>query len=366
MMTLAYISSEWLFDTDMTVLPLLAKRYNLIFVYTTNFTNPRTDIETVRKMASENHFRLELINGKYKRPDPRNLLLNRKITSIIIRYNVDIVYKVSTSLYWLLAAAKLKKPIVYGVHDVIAHPGSRWSNLYQKVADYTFSHNEFFALHSQYQYEIFKKRFPNKQPSLVGMSVKDFGYSNIKRTNIEDGVNILFFGRIEEYKGLDLLIDALESLYEEGIRNLHLNICGKGPFWDICNGKIKHSEIYTQNIRFIQNQEIPKLMMSNHFLCLPYRNSTQSGPLMIAANYALPIIAPKDGEFKNVYSDDSAILYEKGELKEALKKASKLSGKQYEALQKHCQTIKISYSPGNIVKRYESIFDKCIKQSQSI
>jgi serine O-acetyltransferase len=197
------------------------------------------------------------------------------------------------------------------------------------------------------------------------MSIKDFGQSKLVRKPIDNGISLLFFGRIEEYKGLDLLIESLERLYDEGIHNLHLTICGKGPFWNKCKDKIKHEKIFTREIRFIDNAEIPDLMSSYHFLVLPYRNSTQSGPLMIAANYGIPILAPKAGNFNSVYSDMSAVLYEENAidaLDNALRKISKMTQDEYVHMTDECLKIKSMYSTDKIGKNYQKVFEELLNE----
>ena len=59
-------------------------------------------------------------------------------------------------------------------------------------------------------------------------------------------------------------------------------------------------------------------MSSHHFLALPYRDATQSGPLATAIAYELPILAPRFGYFMETYTDDSAILYKHGDIENAL------------------------------------------------
>ena len=80
------------------------------------------------------------------------------------------------------------------------------------------------------------------------------------------------------------------------------------------------------------------LMASHHFLVLPYRDATQSGPLATAVAYELPVIAPDFGCFTETYTKDSAILYTQGHLEDALREVSKMSGDTYASMKAACRS----------------------------
>ena len=46
--TLAYVSSEWFADTDLTVLSNLVDDFNIYWYYTTNLRNPRFSISDIK------------------------------------------------------------------------------------------------------------------------------------------------------------------------------------------------------------------------------------------------------------------------------------------------------------------------------
>lgn len=193
------------------------------------------------------------------------------------------------------------------------------------------------------------------------MSYKDFGNSNINLEPISNGVKLLFFGRIDSYKGLDILIHNLEILYRENIQNIQLTIAGRGPFWDKCSPLIKTNKLYNLKIRFIDNKEIPDLMCQHHFLVLPYRDATQSGPVMIAVRYNMPIIAPNWGCFSEIYTSESALLYESNDLIGALKRCSIMTNDEYQKMKINCINNKENYSEEKIVSNYVSFTENLLK-----
>lgn len=112
-----------------------------------------------------------------------------------------------------------------------------------------------------------------------------------------DKKTLLFFGLIRDYKGLDLLIQAMDQLDD----SFQLLIAGEsyGSFEkyqaliDISNGK---DRIHVHN-RYISDEEIPLFFSAADTLVLPYRSATQSGVVSIAYHYDLPMIATSVGDF---------------------------------------------------------------------
>jgi len=194
----------------------------------------------------------------------------------------------------------------------------------------------------------------------VGMSVKSCGSSEKHPSHIAEGVKLLFFGRIEYYKGLDLIIAAIERLYEKGISNIQLSVYGKGPFWNSCESLVKTKNLYNLNIRFVNTSEIPDLFSTHHFLVLPYRDATQSGPLMIAANYGMPIFAARLEGFLQIYPETCGNYYEVRELDDALLKLSKMTDQEYDNLRKNVVKLSELYSPSAIAQNYIQFFENII------
>ena len=84
-------------------------------------------------------------------------------------------------------------------------------------------------------------------------------------------------------------------------------------------------------------------MCSHHFLILPYRDVTNSGPMMIALNYNLPIIAPKIGCFNDVYTEENAVLYAPEKLYQALISVNEMKNSEYLSMKKSCCELSAKY-----------------------
>lgn len=359
---LAYINYDCFLDTDLTVLKELSKYYQIIWVPILKEGSNFYSDYFLKNYAYENNINIYIYKYNFRFRSPKNLKLFYDISKVIKQHNCEILITACNNIYWtIISSIFLRKIlIITGIHDVVPHSGfnsSMWINLSLKLSVFS---KENFIFYSKNQMDIFNKKY-KKNTFYVGMSYKDFGNSNVNLKPISNGVKLLFFGRIDAYKGLDTLISDLEILYKENIQNIQLTIAGRGPFWDKCAPLIKTNQLFNLQIRFIDNKEIPNLMCQHHFLVLPYRDATQSGPLMIAVRYNMPIIAPNWGCFSEIYTSESALLYESDNLIGALKKCSIMTDDEYLKMKNNCIINKENYSEEKIVSNYVSFSEKLLK-----
>lgn len=131
------------------------------------------------------------------------------------------------------------------------------------------------------------------------LSVYDFltKYPNDKSIGEE---YILFFGRIEPYKGVDLLINAF-STSEANKRGIKLVIAGKGQIDGLNKTHIDNVVILN---RYIENRELSSLIRNCKFVVLPYRTATQSGCVMSAYAFNKPILVTNVGDLPKEVIDN--------------------------------------------------------------
>lgn len=115
--------------------------------------------------------------------------------------------------------------------------------------------------------------------------------------------NILFFGLIREYKGLDILIEAFNGLGPE----YQLIIAGEpyGSFEKY--DRLIRACPYRQNIktvlRYIRDSEVTDFFSAADVTVLPYRSATQSGISSISYHFEVPMIVTDAGGLKETIGD---------------------------------------------------------------
>lgn len=362
--TIVYLNPDSFIDTDCTVLHHLTKEFHVIwfYIYEPNKKMHLT-IEQAQMYSEKHGIELHLVISKYRLRDPRNLMFYANVINEINQINPSLIFHSLKSPYWLLL---LKthcncKKVVLGIHDAKMHSLQfSFSRFFMKYTlEYTIKFHKYHITLSKNQHDLLLALY-GIESAMVGMSYKYYGPSQLKIPHISNGIKLLFFGSINLYKGLDILIKALEKLRTQGINNLSLTIAGRGDYWDKCKSFIRTHEMYNLQIRFIENSEIPDLMSSHHFLALPYRDATQSGPLATAIAYEMPILAPRFGYFMETYTDDSAILYKQGDIENALRHISSLSSEQYANLKKNSKKVKDMNTEECVAKRYIDYFKQVI------
>lgn len=135
--------------------------------------------------------------------------------------------------------------------------------------------------------------------------------TDLTRTRARDILNLssddkvlLFFGQIASYKGLKYLILALKK-FAKRLSDIKLIIAGKikkghEEYWEYVNSLIESQglgERVVKRIEFIPDKDVEIYFKAADALVLPYTFIYQSGPLFLAYNFGLPVIASDVGGF---------------------------------------------------------------------
>lgn len=122
--------------------------------------------------------------------------------------------------------------------------------------------------------------------------------ARLKLNLTPDGKYLLFFGFIREYKGLDLLLEAMTDarIREAGIKLLVAGEFYAQPdkYYEIVERlKLKDHIIFYSD--YIPDHEIPVFFSAADVIVQPYKSATQSGVTQIAYQYDKPMIVTNVG-----------------------------------------------------------------------
>lgn len=354
---LAYINPDCFTHVDLTILSSLAKDMDILWIPI--IYNGKSDYseEYLKRYAGEYGIEIRIVHTDIRTRSPRNLAFYGKLAEIVNGWGCDIVFSTLNDIYWtMVSTVRIKSTIVRGIHDYIQHSGFNKGKLLQLSSDFNILFNKHFIFYSDNQLRLFKEKHQGKHAANVGMVNLDYGMSSLEPMPLTDSLKLLFFGRIDEYKGLDTLIGAMEELYSQNKKKIKLTICGRGAYWEKCKSLISHSELYDLNIKFIDNDEIPDLFMSNHFLVLPYKDATQSGPMMIALNYGIPVIAPDIPAFSEFCDNENSVRYASGNLTGALERCMEMTDPEYRSIKGKWDQVKQMHTSRSIADNYIQFF----------
>jgi glycosyltransferase involved in cell wall biosynthesis len=117
---------------------------------------------------------------------------------------------------------------------------------------------------------------------------------------------ILFFGFIRKYKGLDLLLQAMNDtrIKAAGIKLL---IAGEfyedeKPYLQIIKDNNLENAVILKN-QFIQDQEVKYYLCAADMVVQPYRNATQSGVTPLAYHFEKPMVVSNVGGLPDLVPD---------------------------------------------------------------
>jgi glycosyltransferase involved in cell wall biosynthesis len=128
-----------------------------------------------------------------------------------------------------------------------------------------------------------------------------------------DTLNLLFFGLIRPYKGLEDLVQAFDSLDDEEVKRYWLTVVGETwEGWDLPIRLIqssRHRARITLVNRFVDDDEVIAHFAAADAVVLPYHRSSASSPAQVAMSNGLPLVITAVGGLPAAVADyEGAIL----------------------------------------------------------
>jgi len=173
--------------------------------------------------------------------------------------------------------------VIRFIHDARTHPGDRWPSS-KRIMKLIKSSKVLITLSPHVTSQILEI---SPEVKIIEYPHPVFEFS--KNDDLVDvpGPYILFIGRIREYKGVSLLIEAFAHL---PYKDIYLIIAGEGKL-----SRSTQKNILLLN-RWLLEEEISKLIFQADVIAFPYIESSQSGilPYCMSENKKI-VILPSPG-----------------------------------------------------------------------
>ena len=368
MNTIIWITPRFFVETDIYAIQLLLNNFRIHwFIIEKTINNeygkliesisnhPNAQVEKILLPAQNRSFKCFLFYYRF---------LNR-----VNKMRPDLVYNPIFGMPYympLLSFIMKKSKTVVAIHNVTTPKGAKAPSVLSKLYTFFVTHafKNYHTL-SPSQCKILKSIAPRANVFFIPFVLKNYGLSSIKKS---DCISFLFFGQILEYKRIDVLIEAAQKVYEKTHIPFIVKIAGNCPFWDKYQKLIKYPELFELNIRRIDNEEIPDLFVSSHYFVMPYQDIAQSGALMVAINYDLPVIASNIPAFVEYISDEeNGYIIEPSSIEDLYQVMLKIvtgKGKDYNVLLLNMQQMKNKYFAEESIRfLYTDNFRKIIASS---
>jgi glycosyltransferase involved in cell wall biosynthesis len=358
---LCWITPDYFLNVDTHIVPELAHYYQIDWIVIVTPGSRRTADGLPSGRVTPRDVRL-----RYRQRDPRIMFQYAELLWQIRKERYDLIYASFHGLPFFFPVLSISldlDKVIYGVHNVHTPEGAtheRWMRLYQHFA---FRMMKRFHMFSRYQLELASTLLPGKCHYYAPLSPENYGPSTVKPPR--DKIRFLFFGYVRHYKRLDVLIEAFQSLYRAGVRNIELVIAGRCDDWDLYEALIDRRTGIQTRIGHVQNKDIPDLISSCHYVVFPYQDLAQSGVLLLAYFYGKPVITSDLSAFCDSVVDGSTGFRFKSlssdSLAEVMRDIVTRHDAIYDALTRNVhEHLAKEYSPNEILAKYRNFLDHAL------
>jgi glycosyltransferase involved in cell wall biosynthesis len=198
-------------------------------------------------------------------------------------------------------------PVVHTLHDLDPHEGMLyglmvrvWNRAVLRLADHILVHGV------RYRSRLLDMGIPAEQLTCTPLLILFLGHTWLGEVeHLAQTVRyepcVLFFGRLERYKGVDHLLTAWAMMNESNGHDARLILAGSGDLERLWPGPLPpRVEVHNH---LIEDAQALELFRRCGLLVLPYIGATQSGNIAAAYFFRKPVIAAPSGALDEYVED---------------------------------------------------------------
>lgn len=293
------------------------------------------------------------------------------VLDICKKQSIDVVHYINSPVPVdiLKVFHKLNIKTLGTVHDLHPHEANKvWYKMFRhwkgsrirmdrlKVADNLLT-NSLIQLKELREIYLSKNSQYVPFPSLVTEAIAG-GTATIGELEKLNKPYILFFGLIEEYKGIDHLLKAYES--SPAIQQKYnLVIAGRGDLKEEWL-QYKDKGVIFLN-RFIKDEEVRSLFENASMVVYPYISATQSGVLSVAFYFGTPTIASDVPFFKSIIEPSGAgLLFKAGDYTSLVSALMNMDGQKAKIEIAEKEYYRNNYDNNSIRSKLLDLYDELV------
>ncbi|ABN56609.1 MULTISPECIES: glycosyltransferase family 4 protein [Methanoculleus] len=246
------------------------------------------------------------------RPGPSGYPMLKEIVAAINDFGPDVVhFQVNNPMLCPLLPMLRKYPLVATFHDIEPHPGEdrlldAGSLLYRLTLFVSRVMPDRIFVHGKALKEnlVEKYRVPEQKVHVIPIGEHEVApFVKFEQAGLEpDGPQVLFFGRIHHYKGLDCLIRA-EPLISREVPGVRIVVAGTGEDFGRYREAVAGRDAFEVHNYRIPYEEGARLFQQASVVALPYLEASQSGVIPTAYGFKRPVVVTNVGGLPEAVDD---------------------------------------------------------------
>ena len=227
-------------------------------------------------------------------------------------FDPDVVFSIMGHPWERVIVPFLKcKFSIQTIHDVRRHQGE--DTLFMKVVNTLFSYKSTkYVVFSEYSKNQLLDRMEEDKIWTLSLGCAN---SLSKKRVLDTSYygRFLFFGRLIEYKGIDVLLKAMVRVIKE-LPEIKLVLAGRGdlsPYSNLLEQCSSNIELHNE---WILNDDIDHYFRNVDFVVAPYIDATQSGVVPLSYAFGKPVIVSNNGGLpEQVENGKTGVIIETGD-----------------------------------------------------
>ena len=217
------------------------------------------------------------------------------------QFHPDVVHFQDGHLWFNLALPLISRyPLVLSVHDAQHHPGYQGAtDTPQLIMDFGYRRADHLIVHATHVSRLLQDRLNISPERIHRIPHIAIGERPTKQQVAESPHEVLFFGRIWPYKGLDYLIRAQPKI-RASVPDARVVIAGRGEEMSKYHALMQDPAGFEVHNRWIDEDERVTFFRRAAVVVLPYIEASQSGVVPMAYTFGKPVVATRTGGLPEV------------------------------------------------------------------